>query len=93
MLAGNTEPEGGRGDSGYYLPGIGVAPRVSLAIRGGRDAPRVRRDQCTKLDAHIEREAKMERAEKKERKSGGRSRSNSTATSETSGEGEDEEDQ
>ena len=45
----------------------------------------------SKLDAHIEREAKMERAEKKERKSGGRSRSNSTATSETSGEGEDEE--
>ena len=52
LLAGNTEPEGGRGDSGYYLPGIGVAPRVSLATRGGRDAPRVRRDQCTKLDAH-----------------------------------------
>ena len=26
---------------------------MSLATRGGRDAPRVRRDQCTKLDAHI----------------------------------------
>ena len=22
LLVGNTEPEGGRGDSGYYLPGI-----------------------------------------------------------------------
>ncbi len=30
----------------------------------------------SKLDAHIEREAKMERAEKKERKSGGRSQAN-----------------
>ena len=42
LLVGNTEPEGGRGDSGYYLPGIGVAPRVSLATIGGRDAPRLR---------------------------------------------------
>ena len=45
LLVGNTEPEGGRGDSGYYLPGIWVAHRVSLAHRGGRDAHRVKRDE------------------------------------------------
>ena len=45
LLVGNTEPEGGRGDSGYYLLGIWVAHRVSLAHRGGRDAHRVKGDE------------------------------------------------
>ena len=44
LLVGNTEPEGGRGDSGYYLPGIWVAHRVSLAHRIKGDVHRVKGD-------------------------------------------------